>query len=131
MVTYVAVQTELNTNWNAGVIAKPTFKNGKYGFSTKYPNFLFITIGKVVNKEMSLNAVLSEKKGLFTIRVVAANIADCEKFIGETQRILIEKSISGGWWRIIGEPLYDEKIKRVRATLLCQETLAHNKTSWS
>ena len=131
MVTYAAVKNELDTKWNVGVIAEPSYANGKLKYSTRTPNFLFITIGKASVKEMSINAILSEKKHLFTIRVVAKDIGDCEKFISETRRILIEKSIAGGWWRVIGEPLYDEKVKRCFATLLCQETLAINKTSWS
>ena len=131
MVTYTTAKAQLDAEWNALVIAKPTIENGQIRYSTLRPGFLFITMGKSTVKEMSLNAVLSEKKTLFTARIVAKDIADCENYIKETRRSWLAKSISGGWWRVIGEPLYKEEQHRVTATLLCEEILAINKTSWS
>ena len=54
-----------------------------------------------------------------------------ELFIREIRRIIIEKYLLGGWWRVIGEPLYCERRKRYVATLMCQEVIAINTTSWN
>ncbi len=42
MVDYTEIETELNTQWNAGVIAEPTFKDGNKSTTSKYPNVVFI-----------------------------------------------------------------------------------------
>ena len=132
MVDYSDIQTELNAEWNIGVIAKPTFKNGNLTQSSKYPNILFIyldTKGAQIPKS-AINGSLEKRITSFLITIVASTRVDLEKFIGETRRIINAKTIAGGWWRINSQPYIYNVLKRYKATLMGNETKMIAASGW-
>ena len=89
MVGYSDIQSELNAQWNVGVIAKPTFEEGVMTNTPKYPNVLYISIQDGAKIEYSaLNGSLEKRTTPFLITIYANDLADINKFIGETRRIV-------------------------------------------
>lgn len=132
MVSYADVKSELDAKWNAAIIAEPKYRNGNLGISHIHQNFVFISVRDTPDvKELSLNSLLEEKSTLFSFTIIAGSIANVELFIREIRRIILQKYISGGWWRVIGEPVYEERRRRNVATLMCREIIAINTTSWN
>ena len=131
MVTYTEVYTQLNTYWEVGVIAKPTFRNGQLGFSAKYPNFLFIRMqGAPELESMTMNRGMEKRVTTFELIITAKDRVDLDKHIQQARKWVLSKSVTGGWWKVIDQPKYIEIQKRVIATLLCQEIKAITLESW-
>jgi len=132
MVDYTEIEAELNTQWNAGVIAEPTFKDGNKSTTSKYPNVVFIymdTKGAQIPKS-AINGSLEKRITSFLITIVASTRVDLEKHIGETRRIINAKTIAGGWWRITSQPYIYNVLKRYKATLMGNETKMIAASGW-
>ena len=120
---YADIQGELNTQWNAGVIAKPTMYDKQRRDVVLYPNTLFIEImpSKLEVKSAQNKAYI--KKTTFLIKIIANTLSDLEKFRREIGRIITSKSVSGGTWGIesILEP--EPTAKRFNQTIIGKERI--------
>lgn len=132
MVDYTDVSSELSTQWNTGVIAKPSFLDGSKIKEPKYPDIeIVIAInGETYLKRGALNNSLQERSQYFFITIDGSTRANIEKLIGEVRRILLAKSISGGFWRVPRIPKYKEVSTRLRAELMCEEVKMITNSGW-
>jgi hypothetical protein len=114
-------------------IPKPTLLDGAKIKEPKYPD---IEIVISVNAEtflgkQSTNNSLQQRSQYFFITIDASTRANMEILIGECRRILLNKSISGGFWKVTRIPKYKELPTRLRAELLCEEILMIANSGWN
>lgn len=132
MVTLTQIQTELNAQWNTGVIAKPSFDDRNLKYSLMYPNKSYIKMAAGADiKPSAINGSLQPRQTPFSIEVIAASSSDRDKFIGEFRRIINAKTISGGWWHTEGLPKMQNVGIRYIAKILCYERNMIAASGWS
>jgi len=132
MVDYTDLSTELGAQWNVGVIAKPTFLDGKLIKEPKYPDIeIVISVNNetLLGKQSTTNS-LQQRNQYFFLLIDASSRANMEKLVGECRRILLAKSISGGFWKVNRIPKYKELPTRLRAELLCEEVKMITNSGW-
>jgi len=96
MPTYAEIVAELTAEWNALVIALPSFVEGHIQQTSKYPNKLFIATESETFKPKTSNNRAYYAKQFFYVYPVALTLADLESFRSEICRILIPMTITGG-----------------------------------
>lgn len=132
MVDYTDISTEMGSSWNTGVIAKPTFLDGSKIKEPKYPDtevVIKIEAESFLGKQ-STNNSLQRRSQIFFIIIDASSRANIEKLIGECRRILLNKTVSGGFWKVNRIPKYRELPTRLRAELLCEEVKMIANSGW-
>ena len=129
---YDDIVSELDTKWNAVVIAKPTFRDAYLVETAKFPNRVYIRINDGVSiLPSAINQSLQPRQTTFWITIYAKDRADLELYMGEIRRIINAKTIAGGWWTIVSIPKYIKVRKRYSATMAGQEKLMIAATGWS
>ena len=121
MVTYVELETELNAQWNAVIIAEPTFYNGDLRNTSLYPAVVFITVSPATLKITSAKNQAYIQNQRFLIKIIAKDLTNLPLYRSEIGRIITSKNVSGGTWSIIGVSDPITKQKRVIQTLTGNE----------
>ena len=121
MVTYVELETELNAQWNAVIIAEPTFYNGDLRNTSLYPAVVFITVRPATLKITSAKNQAYIQNQRFLIKIIAKDLTNLPLYRSEIGRIITSKNVSGGTWSIIGVSDPITKQKRVIQTLTGNE----------
>lgn len=100
--------SELNTSWNSGTITKPTMYNGEQKQPNKSVPLLWIMDGKADSEPKAMNqaALISTP---FNIKGKASSDANALATMNEIKRIIKAKSITGGWWEIVGEDMVERE----------------------
>jgi hypothetical protein len=113
------LQSELNTSWNTGVIAKPTLALGFLGDINLEPNY--ICIGWL-GGDFAFNDLSNQNDDLensFEITIVASTVANAKLMFGEVRRILNAKTVTNGEWHIENfEPHFNDN----KVYFICQMT---------
>ena len=90
------ISAELNTSWNTGVIAKPTFFNLRLQ-SFRPANAIGINYGQAPQFDASTNEDEHLRVWDFQIYILANSDSDREKMIEETLRIVRDYGYASGW----------------------------------
>jgi hypothetical protein len=102
MVTYSDLQSQLNSAWNTGVIAKPTFKDGKQTKDNQNAT-LYITVGNSKsNAKTTGYGAKDEIMTPFFIRIIASSQTNVDLYLDEVRRIMDAKIVTNGQWHIDG-----------------------------
>jgi hypothetical protein len=94
------VQTVLNSQWNAAVIAKPSFDdlNARNGFNS---NTVYIGVKEAKARYITTG---SDPKDLIEtpifIYAVAETKSNCDKYLDEIRRIFLEYTTINGDWHV-------------------------------
>jgi hypothetical protein len=114
------------------IIPKPTFLDGAKIKEPKYPDIeIVISVNtETYIKNGALNNSLQQRNQYFFLLIDASSRANMEKLVGECRRILLAKSISGGFWKVNRIPKYKELPTRLRAELLCEEVKMIANSGW-
>lgn len=129
MVSYDTVSAQLNSQWNVGVIQKPTFVNKAIRYSAKYPHYLFLRMYEAMPMKMitqSNDGGLVKREQFFELNGVYATFADARKGLQESKRIITEYK---GWY-IRGKGKIIETRRRFVFLLPCYELAFLQKSDW-
>ena len=129
MVSYSDIETEFNTNWNTGVIQKPSIYDINLRYSTIYSHVLFLKVYDNMPMKpisQSNNAGLVKRKQFFKTYGVYSSFADAIQALREVKRIITEKK---GWY-INGNGSIQETRKRFIFILPSYELTYLQKSEW-
>lgn len=121
MVTYDDVKNELDSQWNDAVIAKPTFINADERRSILEANTLIIDVDKTSLAIPTIGATTYISDTAFSIEIRAETLAEIDAYRSEIIRIINDKSISGGFWGIVGIGDLRYNMKQVSQIIFCNE----------
>jgi len=82
------IESALNTGWNAGVIAKPDFKQTYIGERANDPNEILINWGSIDLDAIDVGYTIDSVRNTIEIWAVALNKTDGLKMVSETRRII-------------------------------------------
>ena len=97
--------TELGTSWNTGVIAKPTLLAMHDRKEDRRTGFGYVYSGhEAFEQDVLGNDQFGQSTTPFEIFIVAETEANYDKYKSEVKRIILAKSVTGGWWEISDYP---------------------------
>lgn len=102
---YSDVTTQLTSNWVAGNIQLPTFKDKNLQYSLRYPHFLFIQVYESMPIEEISKDNVFKRKQLAEIYGVYSTYADAELSLKETTNCITLKK----GWRLSGKSSINKK----------------------
>ncbi len=94
------IETELDAQWNAGVIAEPGYKNEFLGESTQDPNTITYSWDTIEFDNSEGDTVTNDIRNIFEIGIIANTSANALLMLSEVRRITAAKSITDGYWHI-------------------------------
>ena len=97
---YSEIQTQLDASWNAVVIAKPTFKDGKVRMEINL-NTIYIKMetarAEYVTSGVNASDQITTK---WQMRLITESKADADKYLDEVRRILSAYDLTNGYWHV-------------------------------
>ena len=121
MVTYDDVKNELDSQWNDTVIAKPIFINADERKSVIASHVLVIDVDKTSLTIPTIGATTYISDTAFSIEIRAETLSEIDAYRSEVIRIINDKSISGGFWGIVGIDDLRYNMKQVSQVIFCNE----------
>ena len=131
MVDYAEIKGQLDAQWNAAIIAEPTYYDGNLKQTSKYPGVLFITVFPSTLDVLGPGGLADIVDTDFLIKIISSVRTDLEKYISEIKRIINTKDVAGGHWRILTASKPIVVRKRYTQTLSGVEKLFVSNSNWS
>jgi len=121
MTEYTDIVTELTAEWNAVIIALPSFINGHLSETNKYPNKVFIAVqgARLKPKSGANRTFLSTQR--YYIYIVASNLSDLQDFRSEIARIMLSMTVAGGHMNLVAIQDPENLAKRYNQRLSFEE----------
>lgn len=129
MTDFSSIKSELNTNWNTGVIQNPTIYDKDIMYSAKYPHVLFLKVYNnmvMVPISQTSDGGLVRRKQFFKIHGVYDSYTNARQGLRESKRIVTEKQ---GWY-IMGKANIQQSRGAFIFTLPCFERTYLQKSDW-
>jgi hypothetical protein len=96
----VEVQTELNSSWEAGVIAKPAFVNKHVNAATRKVGTLYLEEEPGSYEGSFKTSTPTERIRNCTVIAVASSEANLEKYLEQIQKHIAAKAVTSGHWTL-------------------------------
>ena len=98
--SYDEVYGQLNASWNTGVIAKPTFFNGKQGGNDGFSRISIDFSPSIADISTAGNNSRDNINTLWEMRLMTDSKVNVDKYLGECRRIINGYSLTNGYWHV-------------------------------